>query len=1198
MKANFAMHGKELVVRTRRQTDSVIHQLIPRDKLKGDFPTRIVEGHLYWLEVSTGKIELREKENPWSAKKPHDWYISNSYEDGPETFLYLGMDERLIDVRSSTSEMITKVLQPLEYSHYIDIRYSKSGHVTAHLPRLKLDFFIEKGKLHCRQFSGMVVDEDQHIGTLVGLDNRLVTRQGALRSVIIPHGKISVQRCQTHVNVDIDTRKLQRVKYHTYTIDPILGRLVGNGSLLSHLYKCYLHAVTSYCIPDGLTGRTGTEEAIFGLRAAATWSFQTLDTRGAEAELFKLIADLTPKRVYYPQHMKFMQQVKWNDDLSPIAQHDEFHTIVDAVSTHASRFHIFHEDLPESSARYYQTTSGPELLERAAIRNASYRTEEFGGSLATSAEDVVYVARDAKNKSTGESQVCHIAGIVETRPVKLFICSNLQEIFEGWRFLKGGTSEEQLAVGYDARWLKENVSEIWCSLYQALTRNPPQYNKYQLMFLLSTFAYNGTFNTEAIGTLLAIAAIPQFRDIKLPNYIEYNLDEGSAPEKDGLIRAVKECTADLDELMDLADQKAAFLEDIDMSICVRIQLSPSRKKELDYQSRVFVSELMLQWPCDTPSLPKGDYPRLDVQAAMVRVTPFFKNWYRNMLFEKFVEEVQHILDFANSKEPGELHPYTFKTGGKPKSSSPKCSSIRLKDLFGRTAPKLPETPQIIGRNATGGESLPATALQTSGADLQCLLHSFRSKRKKGFHKTYADDLEKSLNALRSEQEPAGDRTEFGGNDELESFKTECTSYLNGVFRAIEKGLMPKEKTGDILCHKAGLWPRISPTLLLQQLAAAGNPHIDLPTEWKTVLVTYGKAITMLQRADRLLQNFHSPDFVKELENVGHQNWDPMERPDWLLMEIESNILVRPVQADIASQMIAPPSNKNAIVQLLMGEGKTSVVTPIVAAALADCQRLVRVVVLKPLSAQMYQTLVQKLGGLLNRRIFFMPFSRSVKMGLDQANVVRTLYEDCMRMGGIILAQPEHIQSFKLLGLEWLFNAKNKKGKKKVSTINKMYDEVAEILVDTQRWLESTSRDILDESDEILNVRHELIYSIGSPALIQNAPDRWVIIQEIFDLIQNHFRESTFKTEDYEVGATENLAQFPSIRILQTRAGKDLVIDIASKIVTGELSSFTTCFHPTPISVVVDETITDYAYRNCQMGFQRLISASCPHKCAA
>ena len=1144
------MEETQLLIRTRRASDSAIHQFIPQAMLKDDFPNQIIEAHFHWLEVSSGKIELRDKEDPWSPKKPHEWYISNSYGLGSQTLLHLGADEKLLDVQSSTFDMITRVLSPLEYKEWIDVRISTSGIITAHLTRLKLDFFIEGNNLMCRQFSGMSVDDNQDIGTLVGLENRLVLRRGKLRSVIVPHGKITFQKCQTHVSVDIDTKNLPRVKYHTYTVDLILGRLVGNGSLLSHLYKCYLHAVTSYCVPDPLTKRTGTEEAISELQAAATWSFQTLDTSGEEAELFKLIADLTPGRVYYPRHKKYMQQVTWNC-LPPIAQHDAFHTIVDAVSSHASRFHIFHEGLRESSARYYQTTSAPELLERAAIRNAVYRTEQFGGSLATSSEDAVYVARDAKNKSTKESSVCYIAGMVVHPPAKLEVCADLQKLFEGWGLLTGKESGEevQCMVGYHSRWMNEELKDVWCSLYDTLTQDPPRYSKYQLMFLLSAFAYNTTVGLEMIGTLLAIATIPQFRDIKLPNYIEYNLCEGYGPDKDPLVRAVKECTADLEEALSL-EERVELFGDPDLPFAVRVQLPHARKMELDSQSRAFVSKLVSQWPCDIPQSPEGDYPRLDVQAAMVRITPFFRNWYQNSLFETFIERVQHILDSVNSKETGAFSPYAFKTFVKQKPSAPKRSLIRLTALFNRTAPGMPEPPSLLGPSAGG--PTPATSQTTIGKELQSLIRSLKNKGKKGFHKKYADGLEESLEALRKEQEPAVDVLGKDGKEGLESFKNKCEKHLSDIWDTIEESLKPAEKLGDTLLYKAGLWPRLSPTSLLQHLATAGDPKVDIPSGWKAVLVTYGNAIVMLQRAERLLNAFGTVDFHKELDNEGHQNWEPLEKPDWLLMEIESDISVRPVQADIANLMISPESNQNAIVQLLMGEGKTSVVTPIAAAALADGKRLVRVVVLKPLSAQMYQTLVQKLGGLLNRRIFFMPFTRSVKMGLEEAKLVRTLFEDCMRIGGIVLAQPEHVLSFKLLGLEWLSHAKNKKGAKKPTAINKRYDEVAEILVDTQRWLETNSRDILDESDEILNVRHELIYSIGRSRPIQNAPDRWAIIQDIFSLIQNHFCENTNQSRDYEVGPTENAAQFPTIRILQTRESEPLLRKIAAKVVAGEL----------------------------------------------
>ncbi len=89
----------------------------------------------------------------------------------------------------------------------------------------------------------------------------------------------------------------------------------------------------------------------------------------------------------------------------------------------------------------------------------------------------------------------------------------------------------------------------------------------------------------------------------------------------------------------------------------------------------------------------------------------------------------------------------------------------------------------------------------------------------------------------------------------------------------------------------------------------------------------------------------------------------------------------------------------------MGEGKSSVIIPLAATSLADSTKLVRVVVLKSLATQMFQLLVQRLTGLVNRRIFYLPFSRHVK--IDDANIqsIRQLYETCKNEGGILVSQP-------------------------------------------------------------------------------------------------------------------------------------------------------------------------------------------------
>jgi hypothetical protein len=63
----------------------------------------------------------------------------------------------------------------------------------------------------------------------------------------------------------------------------------------------------------------------------------------------------------------------------------------------------------------------------------------------------------------------------------------------------------------------------------------------------------------------------------------------------------------------------------------------------------------------------------------------------------------------------------------------------------------------------------------------------------------------------------------------------------------------------------------------------------------------------------------------------------------------------------------------------------------------------------------------------------------------KAKKILAIYEECMKLGGIFLVQPEHILSFKLMGLEKLCAGKT---------------ELAKVLLDSQRWLEENARDIL------------------------------------------------------------------------------------------------------------------------------------------
>jgi hypothetical protein len=236
----------------------------------------------------------------------------------------------------------------------------------------------------------------------------------------------------------------------------------------------------------------------------------------------------------------------------------------------------------------------------------------------------------------------------------------------------------------------------------------------------------------------------------------------------------------------------------------------------------------------------------------------------------------------------------------------------------------------------------------------------------------------------------------------------------------------------------------------------------------------------------------------------------------------------------------------------MGEGKSSVIVPIVTAALANGLKFVRVIVLKSLTNQMFQLLVERLTGLANRRIFYMPFLRVAKLGTHEMMLIQKLYRKCMRVGGILVTQPEHILSFKLMGIDQRFRAISPP------------EHVGDDLLKTQRWLEENSRDILDESDEILHVRYQLVYTVGQQRSLEGHPDRWTTVQQILSLASKHAAQIQ---QQFPLGIElqkSTPGSYPLLRILQSCAGVALVSLIAKDVLDGGLSNYSFGLLPTPV----------------------------------
>lgn len=1114
------MQGSELIIRASKQDQ--IFELLPTHVLDGDFPHAFVQDFAHWVNIQTGVVEWRPLQNAWTSASDN-WHMR--FDVQKRKFLVRD-SSRLIDIHTPTAKAVSLVLSPLEHSAHIHITFnSKTGVLEVHLPRLNLGFFLRKEskRLESKQFRGMVIDANQSFGTFTGLVNKLVLLgdHNSARSVIIPHGDVLFHPRDFHVSIHIESLPKQR-SYYIYHIDNRLGRLVDNGTLKSRLFKSYLHAVTAHCLTDELTGRTGTEEALSILASSSVCSFLRLEQ--TEIDLLFLLARLAPRRQYYPEHLKVMQQTDWGT-LSPLSQHDTFLTLVSSIFEKARTMDLFHET--PTKVPNLDTYTKQHLLQRANIRNSTYRVQGFGAENHTSEYDLIYNSRDHIPNSKREAQVHHIATLVDGWSKNMKCCSNLLQEIQSWeKIIHGRITGYKLPLGYDMKWLEPVANHFpgeWCALQIALSHSIAGADKYQIMIFLSTLMYSQPANRELVQTLLAFATVSELRAIEPPQFKSYNLSDGFAPDRRRLEEAARNKAQPFfscpeSELAQLSNETYAEAGN---------RRSNKYEEALERSIKTFVDALIAQWPAGSVYEPTGINVStyISVTEAIETARTYFQSWYRNAMFKGYISRVQAVLDNLNVGDSN-LIEYFFSQP--PYEYSVKRGFVPVEDLMTRPAPCLSPAPF---------EDFGAWSIQQQYEDhvdhknLPRFLKELLSKSGIGFEQKYVKDLLTSFKSLQSIADVKLSESSKKLKPLLQFHLARCTKHVESVYHTIYACLRAESSVTHRLACNSKMWPRLSTISLLQQLA--GDKVSCLRNDWRDALISYGLAISALQRAERLLIcAWNDLELLTELKNSGHEGWDTSKYPDWVLFEIENNLLIRRAQAEIAQEMISPSSGTNSILQLNMGEGKSSVIVPIVAAVLADKKKLVRIVVLKPLSKQMFHLLLKKLGGMLNRRIFHMPFSRSIKLDLKKAENIQNLCKECMSTGGVLLIQPDHLLSMELVGPERLLAGDTELGKK---------------LFNIQQWLEQNSRDILDESDEILSVRFELIYTMGTQRAIEFSPNRWAIVEHILELVRR-FAQTVLQhfPHGFELQSVCS-GSFPRLRILEPSAGKKLLELIAKEV---------------------------------------------------
>lgn len=223
-------------------------------------------------------------------------------------------------------------------------------------------------------------------------------------------------------------------------------------------------------------------------------------------------------------------------------------------------------------------------------------------------------------------------------------------------------------------------------------------------------------------------------------------------------------------------------------------------------------------------------------------------------------------------------------------------------------------------------------------------------------------------------------------------------------------------------------------------------------------------------------------FINELSS--QREWSALEHPYWLVFEVEQGIRIRPEQYHIANHLI---ENTGHSVQLNMGLGKTRVILPmlILSYSFRTKKLIPRLTVLSTLfqeSCDYFQKVLT--ASVLCRKLFVLPFQRDVDIDKEKISKMHGTIAICERERGFLVTSPEHRLSLHL----------------KVKELHRNKDvtlsgAVKGLFHDFQYF------DVIDEIDEVLHHRYQLIYSIGEPVSLPQGHNRWKTVQGILKMTQ-------------------------------------------------------------------------------------------------
>ncbi|KAL4782195.1 hypothetical protein BJX76DRAFT_359187 [Aspergillus varians] len=1123
--------NKQLVIQARAFKTTL--ELVPRSVFgQGpafDLPYSLISECIHWIDLRTATLEIRQKPRIWKRREGN-WMVNIRARRAQRR------ESHLVDPFSQLANMVSQIFLHFEHPAHLTIFQSPSN-LSVELKRMDLDFFVtNRGQLKCRQL-GAVIDHNQDPGTFYGLQSMLVLKDAtdwSQRSIIIPLGNPRYRRHRSHVLLEVE----HTGNYMRYTINNVLQRLECPADPQLLYPKARLHALTSHLLPDPLTGRTGAQEALYCLQSGQCqpWTPLTLDS----FKILMSIAGLTPRRNYYPKDKRCQQTISWDPHLTANIQHEGYQVVVDAIVKKSHRLSQFSEVTSHTLPEISKNTT--HLCERAQWRRSIFESSDTLSAQIVRPKDVPYLSRDGWSTSQRLSNIREVVTLLLKQPASIHTTRNIVGLLEKWQSIGGYTRTFSLYDLGDC--LNVDLAEEWGGLVN-MCRDSKKEDVHNLMFQLGVIAFGERVNMRALRVIVSFFLVGELKNLELPRCPSFvGFREGEEPTTDVLLpiirisyRPPRPTKLPKKRKGSVPDENAQFGCDTNCE-----------------KEGVELAEMLVrQWPCVEPST-EGFQPKyLDLTEVMKALLPEWQRMHRNIQLQLHLAKVQKVLN----------HHYTERNDA---PVPPVCSNRAQREIWGPqrkhyfSYPRLREdllakdaldvtkalglamekasVPKLTEPSATGcpASDVPQTAPSREIVELEGIISKF-GQSGCSVRSRYARDLEQSIAGLKSVKQASGHGQGHQFNPARERAKLDddvkkARENVEICHLSIAENLSAHD-TRFTWLSKGNLWPHLTPTTILQELRSISRKELGLGMS--EMLISYALAIAKLQKIIRLREAAAKGDesrLNQERADPGHVNWDPSDFPDWILLEIDTNIQIRPEQVIVALEMISPTSGSNSVLQMNMGQGKTSVIMPMVAAVLANGEMLNRLLVPKALLTQAAQILQSRLGGLLGRDLIHIPFSRRTRTSVSVVQEYYGLHSDMLQASGIILGVPEHILSFKLSGLQHLADSKLTK---------------AVEMIETQEWMDEVCRDVLDECDFTLAVKTQLIYPCGSQLMVDGHPDRWEAAMTILGLVGHHVKDLAREYPNSIDLLQRNSTGFPVMYLLRKDVEDALVSKIAEDI---------------------------------------------------